>query len=711
MANKIDLATYSANFELDDSGLKTGLANADKTLKNESTKFGKWFKVGLAGTMAAVTAAIGAEIKKSAESFMDFQNGMNQVFTLLPDISEQAMGEMGDQVKQLSKDMGVLPDEVIPALYQSLSASVPEDNVFEFLETAQKGAIAGITETETVVDGLTTVLNSYHMEATEADKISDILFTTIKYGKTSMEELSGSMSQVTPIASTLGVDFEDIGAALATMTAQGANTATSATQLRQMFAELSKEGTKTSDTFKEIAGKSFKDFIAEGHNVSDALQLMEGYAKANGLEINDLFGSIQAGQAALMLTGESAEMFANNLDNMSNSAGATDQAFGTMENSVARNIDKIKANMEIMREELGESLAPVLANVTDYIVEAMPTIQNIIQVTFDVVGDVISVFVDVLDWLTDNIQNLVANNEESFTEMKDTISNIFAEMKEIIQTFVDIAKSIWDKYGENLLAITQNIWNAIKDVFQGVLKIIEGILMVFGGLLTGDWEQTLEGLKIIASGAWQAIKSIFTNGVEIIKNIVSMAGTALKNIATTVMDLMWQGFKFVWDKITGWFGDVFSSLFNWFGGLGSKFTNIGRDMLNWVWDGMKGIWTSITNWVSNTVNWLADKLAFWRRSKTEMEQPVAPKGSKLPSYDIGTKFVPSDQIALIHKGEAIIPAKYNPFNPNNNSTKTRTKVEKVEKGDKYDIHIDKVVTDDARSFIDELPTLVHQYKG
>ena len=36
---------------------------------------------------------------------------------------------------------------------------------------------------------------------------------------------------------------------------------------------------------------------------------------------------------------------------------------------------------------------------------------------------------------------------------------------------------------------------------------------------------------------------------------------------------------------------------------------------------------------------------------------------KLPSYDVGTKYVTRDQLALIHKGEAVIPASENPYNP------------------------------------------------
>lgn len=35
-------------------------------------------------------------------------------------------------------------------------------------------------------------------------------------------------------------------------------------------------------------------------------------------------------------------------------------------------------------------------------------------------------------------------------------------------------------------------------------------------------------------------------------------------------------------------------------------------------------------------------------------------GIKVPTYDVGTNYVPNDQLAMIHKGEAIVPAAYNP---------------------------------------------------
>ena len=42
--------------------------------------------------------------------------------------------------------------------------------------------------------------------------------------------------------------------------------------------------------------------------------------------------------------------------------------------------------------------------------------------------------------------------------------------------------------------------------------------------------------------------------------------------------------------------------------------------------------------------------------------PANTKLKKLPAYASGTPWVPNDQVALIHKGEMIVPADSNPYN-------------------------------------------------
>jgi TP901 family phage tail tape measure protein len=316
-------------------------------------------RVGAFFTKMAVAggAAIAATAAKSLFDFSGFQSSMNEVFTLLPGISGQAMDQMTDQVKSFSKEFGVLPDQVVPALYQALSAGVPKDNVFEFLETAQKAAKGGVTDLKVAVDGISSVVNAYGADVVSATKASDLMFTTVRLGKTNFAELSASMFNVTPTAAALGVKLEDVTGALAAMTLQGVPTSVATTQLRQLFVELSKAGTDTSKTFEKLSGKSFKEFIASGKTTQDALQLLERHAKDSGLGINDLFGSVEAGSAALALTGKGTDAFNTALEGMGFSAGATQGAFDRMNTGIGPIFDRLKARGKVALLDLGQSIA------------------------------------------------------------------------------------------------------------------------------------------------------------------------------------------------------------------------------------------------------------------------------------------------------------------------------------------------------------------
>ena len=333
--------------------------NAQTKLSKFGNAIGSAVKVGAIAGVAVGVAAIG----KGVTAFADFERSMNEVFTLIPGTSKEAMDAMTKDVKNFSTEFGVLPDRVVPALYQALSAGVPKDNVFEFLEVAQKAAKGGVTDLTVSVNGISSVINAYGTDVLSATDASDLMFTAVRLGKTSFEEMSASLFQVTPTAAALGVKFGDVTAALASMTAQGVPTSVATTQLRQLFVELSKEGTKTSDVFSKISGKSFKEFIAGGGNTQQALAMLEKHAGQTNVGINDLFGSVEAGSAALSLTGKGTETFVNNLAAMGEASGATDAAFEQMNTGLGPVIDKFKAFASVALIDIGEKIAPIILEV------------------------------------------------------------------------------------------------------------------------------------------------------------------------------------------------------------------------------------------------------------------------------------------------------------------------------------------------------------
>ncbi len=311
---------------------------------------------GITVPILGAATALGVLTKKS----IDFEKQMKEVFTLLPGITKDAMDSMTADTTTFAKEMGILPEKVVKPLYDSLSAGVPKENVFEFMKVASKNSIGGVAELASSVDVLTSVINAYKMEISEAGNVSDILFTTVRLGKTTISELASSISDVTSIAGPMGVRFEDIGAAMATMTAQGISSAESTTAIKSALNALGKESTDAYKLFKKLTGKSFPEFIDEGNNLSEALNILDNHAQANNSSINNLFSSIQAGKAVLSLTGDSAGKFTDNIREMEEAAGATDEAFKTMEKSVSRKLEKLKTSMYTSLIQVGNKMLPIV---------------------------------------------------------------------------------------------------------------------------------------------------------------------------------------------------------------------------------------------------------------------------------------------------------------------------------------------------------------
>ena len=313
---------------------------------------GKWIKRG-AVVAAAAIAALGAT---SISNFAKLDTKMREVFTLMPGLSETAKTQMIADVKDVAREIGVLPNEVVPALYQAISAGVPQDNVFEFMKIAGKAAKGGVTDLETAVDALSSVVNAYGADVISATEASDHMFTAVRLGKTNLEQLAKSLFQVTPIAAAVGVNFGQVAAAMAEITAKGVPTNVAATQLRQMLVELTKAGGETAIIFEELSGKSFQDFMDEGNDLADVLALLQEYADANNLSMQDMFTSVEGGMAALSLGGSNIDTFRAKLGEMADDAGATDQAFAEMAAGIQFRLDQLAAWWQTVQINIGEEL-------------------------------------------------------------------------------------------------------------------------------------------------------------------------------------------------------------------------------------------------------------------------------------------------------------------------------------------------------------------
>ena len=470
--------------------LEKGFNKIGKAFSN----FGSLATKSLTVPIVASTTAMGLASKKAIE----FDNGMREVLTLLPELGNESFEKLKNQALSFSKDIGKAPEETVKALYQALSAGIPRENVFEFLKTAGEASIAGVSDLKTSVDGLTSVTNAYGSEILNAQKASDIMFQTVKLGKTDFTQLSNSLYNVIPIASAIGVQFEDIGAAIAAMTAQGVPTSVATTQIRQSLVELNKEGSVAYETFKQISGESFKDFIAGGGNLQEALQMMSDYAEKTGKEVTSMFSSVEAGNAVLALSGKNASKFKDYLDQVRNSVGATSEAFKKIDDGAARQFERLQAELSALVIELGNNALPLINE--SFIPLFRDTLVPIIDDAIRTISSLIKAFNNLpapLQATTVGIIGITAGLGPALQGI-GTLRKSFVETKKIINDFKGAIGSL--KTSASSIQALSTVWKGFNTVvLASPVGVVTALTAGLGALALKAYKLNQEYKQLIES--------------------------------------------------------------------------------------------------------------------------------------------------------------------------------------------------------------------
>lgn len=351
-------------------GFDRSMDHADARIKKST---GQWQqrmkKVGMV-MMGAAIAIGGIALKMAA----NFDSAMREVNTMML-LNEEQFQELSKDVRQLSKDIGVDAVASAKALYQAISAGIPKENVLTFLEIATKAAIGGVTDTATAVDGLTTVINAFKMPVEKAQWVADIMFTTVKGGKTTFEELSASMSLAAPIAASLGVKFEDVMATIATLTKQGTPTAMAFTQVKSAMVALMKP-TKEMNDLIALTGFETGEAMFQTLGFAGTMDALRTAANNNNEVLAKAFGRVEALNAVLGVTGDNAEMAAADIDTMTEASGSATAAFDEMEKTAARKFEKLKAQFKDTAMTLGNALMPALIRLLEIVTPIIEKIAN-----------------------------------------------------------------------------------------------------------------------------------------------------------------------------------------------------------------------------------------------------------------------------------------------------------------------------------------------
>jgi len=317
---------------------------------------------------ALVAAGVVTAIKETADALKECTDAAQQFETAFAKVSTIAdttvlsSDQLKSQIMELSDQTGRSVNDIAEATYQAISASVDTAEAVGFVGTATKLASGGFTDQATAVDTLTTVINAYGKQASDAEHISDLLIETQNKGKTTVAQLAQSYGQLIPSAASAGVSFEDLSTAMAVTTKNGMNTAISATSLRALLGELTKAGSNVSRVLTEQTGKSFTELVQSGKSLGDIMDILMQSANGDATAFKNYFSNVRSGGAAYFLAKEGADGYNAELERMNTVSGQAAQAAATMADTAQVAENKFKNSAENFKIAVGDALLPVLTS-------------------------------------------------------------------------------------------------------------------------------------------------------------------------------------------------------------------------------------------------------------------------------------------------------------------------------------------------------------
>ncbi len=410
------------------------------------------------------------------------------------------------------------------------------------------------------------------------------------------------MKMVAPIASSAGMGFEDVTAAIALMGNAGIQGTMAGTSLRFAIGSLLDP---VDDVAKELKRLGITTKDAEG-NLLPFLEIVEQLENsgANTSSMLKIFGQ-RAGAGMSAIIGQGTEALRSMQQSLIDAGGTAKHVADTQMKGLAGEMKEFTSAMESAKIEMGGELLPILTELmNDHITPLIQKFSALDEETkkFIIFGMIIAAAVAPLMMIIGMMMPLLAFLLANpvgllLIGVAVAIGLIYWALKDW-EGMQRTLNELWEKFGE----IVERIFG--QEVWDNFSQIVEGVV---GGIVS------------LIQGVWAALQGDHETSKEKFKEMWGHFGDA----ALGVLDSIWEAFKFLVDRmgilILGeerWekFKDIFIPIFD---GIGDYFKTVIESFVG-MWKGIcktiKGLYQGdmylmtegvkqMANAVGNHLNW------------------------------------------------------------------------------------------------------------
>lgn len=490
------ISTLKLKLTLDADGFK---AESQGLLTNATT-----LALGFNQVQQAVTTVINAAADLAAP-FMEAESLMANVASLGVDNIDDLNGAIQD----LGQDVGVPLSNLRGGLYDVVSAGVDASNQIDVLEASAKAAKAGLAETSDALNLGSAVIKGYGKDWGEFDTVMDKAFQTVKLGQTTFPQLAGAIGLVTPLASSLNIEMDELFGVMATGTGVTGSAAEVATQLRAIMTYLA-QPTKEMTELMRAKGYATVEAAVADQGLTGILKILGDETGGSAAQMTKFFGSIEATNLALALSGGQYDNFIEKTEAMRSSTGAMTDAFDVQNATLESQIQMLENQWDVVLEKSMGVLVPFASGLLELAGAAIDTRSEFAK------------FKNEMDEVNTNLQDL-SNVDNLISRYEDLTDKGLNRTTQETAELESITAKLAATYPDAITAI---------DEFGNASAISSGKVKLLADQKKALWERENADLIKLQDKALMGFIDTLDGGNEKLANMQSKLGESSRVIVT-----------------------------------------------------------------------------------------------------------------------------------------------------------------------------------
>lgn len=579
----------------DISSLSKGLQSAQKQIQKVASTFTKTGTKLTASITAPLMALGGTAVKISA----DFQQSMANAASVAGATGEE-LQEMTDLAREMGAKTVFSASEAADALYYMASAGYKVDQMADSIEATLNLASATQSDLAFTTDTVIAALNQFGLEASEAERVTNVYAAAIGASMANMDKLSTSMGYVGPVANSLGWEIEEVTGALSVLYNAGYDGSTAGTSLRQALVSLMNPTSAAVAVFDEL-GINLEQLDPVSNDLASILDTLSdaGMTTAQAMEV---FGA-RAGPGMLALMSAGGDAVRDMTAAVTGTNKATEMA-ETQLDTLSGQLKIMKSMLEEVALQFGDILIPIIREllqkyitplinkfmglssstkknivvvallaaaigplliVLGKVISSVGTIAKVASLLFTKVGLIIAIVAAVVGVLI-----YLWNTNEDF---RNAVMNIWEKIKSFILKAVEAIKDWWSKNGEKLIKnvtkCLQKLWKCFKQVFSKIWDIVVQVFGIVVDIIVDAVGFIAEFFEQHGAAIWNTVKQLFTFIWSIAINCFNVIADAVMKFLTYVRPI-WEKIKqlflSLWDTLVALY-ETLKPVFELIGGI------------------------------------------------------------------------------------------------------------------------------------------------